>query len=89
MLSVCWATVGGMTLPVPVSIALDSAEELRRMLDQMDDDEHGERVWVAWQAEMLHHWAGCAVEEAPYFPALSAGLAEFAATVSARISTDP
>lgn len=83
------ATVGRMRLPMAVTVALTSAEELRFMLERIDVTDAEHRRWVVWQAEMLHHWAGLAADEAPCFPALADGLAEFAATVAHRAGTTP
>lgn len=71
------STVDCMTLPIPLSTALASADELAWMLERIDLGTL-EAVWVVWQAEMLAHWASVIDRECPCYPALAAGLAEFA-----------
>lgn len=73
-----------MGLPVSVTVALTSADELRFMLERMDVSDVEDRSWLGWQADLLHHWAGIAAEEAPFLPALTAGLDEFAIKVASR-----
>lgn len=78
-----------MKLPMAVAVALTSAEELRFMLERVDATDVDERRWLVWQAELLHHWADRAAEDAPCFPALADGLAEFAATITDPAGTTP
>lgn len=78
----------GMPLPVSLVTALTGADELSWMLERVDVACPGEAAWVAWQAEMLQHWAlVLALEEGKHYPALAAGLREFATTVLYQLET--
>lgn len=78
----------GMSLPVALTTALSSADELSWMLERVDVARPDEAAWVAWQAEMLQHWAVVlALDEDQRYPALAAGLGEFATTVLHQLDT--
>lgn len=79
------ATVAVMALPISVVVALETTEELERLLERADVTAPEQRLWVLAQAQMLAHWTTVLAQEAPCYPALSAGLAAFAQSVPDRM----
>lgn len=77
--------MGSVELPVSLTASLSSAEELVNMLDRVDLHNAYDAVWVLWQAELLYHWTTVMAAEAPDYPGLAAGLAEFAVTAIERV----
>lgn len=65
--------------------ALESADELRLLLEReyIDHDEHVRLI--LHEAEMLQHWAISAREETHDYPALSAELSGYAKNVQRRL----
>lgn len=69
-------------MPLAVTVAVTTADELRLLCDRLDLADEEQRRWVQWQAELLGHWVEVVADEVPEFPSLAQGLRDFTLAVS-------
>lgn len=69
---------------------METTDELRDLLDRQRVDDHAEQAeWARAEAQMLQHLAHAPAHHGDDYPALRAGLADYARGIQKRLDTCP